>query len=284
MRVLTIFVRFGTEKFPDAERQVDAIFRQQMPDAARTVVVVDNALPPGVVEATRDRTVIGGDNSGREFTALDQGLRHVGRALWTYDLVNVVTEAFNSLYVDYLARFTTPLLASIGRRPVAVGHIDCYNEPVEILGFQTQHWIRSCFMFLPPAEVKLLGDLTTVRDGKPFFSGVPGDPFRPDAPLSATYRKYIVDWLTGQDIGQGVTWHSSFGLTAETLPTFQAKAIAIMNEQMLGVRLRAMGCRLIDVTWLSTMLAAGRPVSWRTPWREQLENRDRDALRLTTSA
>jgi hypothetical protein len=263
---------------------MDLIFSQQMPDVARTVVVVDNALPPGVVEASRDRTVIGGDNSGREFTAIDMGLRHAGRAVWTYDLVNVVTDAFHILYVDYLARFTTPLLKAICNRPAAVGHIDCYNEPVEILNFHTQHWIRSCFMFLPPTEVKLLGELTTVRDGKAFFSGAPGDPFRPDAPLSATYRKYIVDWLTGQDIGQGVTWHSSFGLTAETLPAFQAKAIAIMNEQMLGVRLRAMGCRLIDVTWLSTMLAAGRPVSWRTPWREQLENRDRDALRLTTCA
>jgi hypothetical protein len=251
-----------------------------MPDVERTVIVVDNALPPGVAETSRWRTVIGGDNSGREFTALDQGLRHVGRAIWSYDLVNVVTEAFDSLYVDYLTRFTTPLLASVCQRPVAVGHIDCYNEPVEILGYQTQHWIRSCFMFLPPAEVKLLGNLATVRDGKPFFSGAPAEPFRPDAPLNTTYRKYIIDWLTGRDIGQGVTWHSSFGLTVESLPTFQAKAIAIINEQMLGVRLRAIGCRLIDVTWLSTMLATGRPVSWRMPWREQLANRDHDALRL----
>lgn len=280
MRVLTIFVRHGTGKYADAERQADAIFRRQMPDVERTVIVVDNALPPGVAETSPGRTVIGGDNSGREFTALDEGLRYAGRTVWTYDLINVVTEAFNSLYVDYLARFTTPLLESIRGRPAAVGHIDCYNEPVEILGFQTQHWIRSCFMFLPPAEVKLLGALTTVRDGTPFFSGVPADPFRPDAPLSDTYRRYITDWLTGQDIGQGVTWHSSFGLAAETLPTFQAKAIAIINEQMLGVRLRAMGCRLIDVTWLSTVLAGGRSLPWRTPWREQLANRDRDALKL----
>ena len=280
MRVLTIFVRYGTEKYPDAELQADAIFRRQMPDVARTVVVVDNALPAGVAETSRDRTVIGGDNSGREFTALDQGLRYVGRSIFAYDLVNIVTEAFNSLYVSYLDRFSTPVLQSICGRPAAAGHIDCYNEPVEILGFHTQHWLRSCFMFLPPTEAKLLGTVTTVQDGTPFFSGVPDEPFRPDAPLSGTYRKYILDWLTGQDIGQGVTWHSSFGLSTATLPTFQAKTLAIINEQLLGVRLRAMGCRLIDVTWLSTMLASGRAVPWRTPWREQLANRDRDALKL----
>lgn len=280
MRVLTIFVRYGTEKYPDAERQADAIFRRQMPDVGRTVIIVDNALPPGVAETSPGRTVIGGDNRGREFTALDEGLRYLGRAIWTYDLVNVVTEAFNSLYVDYLARFTTPLLESIRGRPAAVGHIDCYNEPVELLGFHTQHWIRSCFMFLPTAEVKLLGAFTTVRDGTPFFSGVPADPFQPEAPLCETYRQYIIGWLTGQDIGQGVTWHSSFGLTLDTLPTFQAKAIAIMNEQMLGVRLRAMGCRVIDVTWLSTMLAGGHSIRWRTPWREQLANRGLGGLKL----
>ena len=52
--------------------------------------------------------------------------------------------------------------------------------------------------------------------------------------------------------------------------------MAIMNEQMLGVRLRAMGCRLIDVTWLARMLSRGRIGAdrWQTGWREQLAGRD----------
>lgn len=122
----------------------------------------------------------------------------------------------------------------------------------------------------------------TIADTGRFFSGNPEAPFRADAPLSTVYRDYITSWLTGGDIGQGVTWHSSYRLTVETLPAFERKAVAIMNEQLLGVRLRALGCRLIDITWLATMLAAQPPsaIRWDTNWREQLASRDHDAIVL----
>jgi hypothetical protein len=282
MKVLTLFVRFGTEKYPAAEAEVAAIFERQMPDVDRTVVVVDNALPPGIAESSPGRVVIGGDNTLREFSAFEQGLRHVGTGIWRYDLIHFATEAFNTLYVEYLTRFDSRLLGAAVARPVCVGHVDCYNAPVTILGFRSQHWIRSCFFFLNPADVALLGNVATVRDGARFFSGSPADPFRADAPLCEVYRNYITDWLTGQDIGQGVSWHSRLAPSEATLSTFEAKATAIINEQMLGVRLRAQGCRTIDVTWLSTMLARhnGSDVPWKAHWRDQLSNRDRDALRL----
>src|SRR5262249_28084574 len=84
----------------------------------------------------------------------------------------------------------------------------------------------------------------------------------------------------GHDIGQGVEWHSSFRLTHETLPAFEQKARAVLNEHLLSIRLRALGCAPADVTWLSTLLRRGRPreIPWTTAWREQLATRDRDAL------
>jgi len=278
VRVLTILVRFGTAGYPLAEAQIDEIFRRQMPDVERSVLVVDNALPRAFTEPGDRRVVIGGDNSGREFTAFDRALEHLGDEIGQYDLVHFATEAFNSLYVAYLERFDTALLKAMVNRPVCVGHIDCYNDPIEVLGFHSQHWIRTCFFFLPPTEVRLLGKLTTVgtADRPRFFSRTPGTPFLPDAPISATYRAYIVDWLEGRDIGQGVAWHSSFALSQDTLTLFQAKSVAIMNEQLFGARLRAVGCQLVDVTWLSTMLKRGdaSSIHWRTVWREQMANRE----------
>lgn len=285
MRVLTILTRFGTDQYPWAEQKIDELFQRRMPDVERSVIVVDNALAGEVLEADERRVLIGGDNTAREFSGFDRAIRHIEHDIWSYDLLHFATETFNTLYVEYLERFDTRLLEAHQNRPTCVGHIDCYNDAVEVLGFMTQHWVRSCFFFLPPTEVKLLGSFVTVRDGAPFFSGNPDAPFRPDAPLSSRYRGYIIDWLTGHDIGQGVAWHSRIPLTAETLPAFEQKALAIMNEQLLGVRLRAMGCRLVDVTWLATVLARGGPrsVDWGTPWRQQLANRDRDALAVTRS-
>jgi hypothetical protein len=38
--------------------------------------------------------------------------------------------------------------------PAATGHLDCYNNPVTVLGHTAQHWIRSSYFFVRPAEVK----------------------------------------------------------------------------------------------------------------------------------
>jgi hypothetical protein len=280
IRVLTILLRYGTARYPHAEEQVAEIYARQMPDVDRDVVVVDNSLPVGSIERSERRLVIGGDNAFREFSGFDRALQHVDRDLWQYDLVHFVTDAFHTLYVDYLTRFDTALLRATIGTSVCVGHIDCYNQPIEILGFLSQHWIRTGFFYLSPGDVKALGSFVSIRDGSAFFSGDPAAPFREDAPLSRSYQRYLIEWITGQDIGQGVTWHSTFGLDAEALPAFEGKAMSIMQEHLLGVRLRAMGCRLTDVTWLATVLKKGgaSAMRWSTPWQEQLANRDHAAL------
>lgn len=294
MKLLTILARFGTEQYARAEAEIAERFAHQAPGVERTTVVVDNALPASLVDEQREpgerggrvvRMVIGGDNSAYEFSAFDRALKYIGRDLTSYDLVHFATSAFNTLYVAYLDRFTEPLLQAVRGRNVCVGHIDCYNEPVELLQFRSQHWLRSCFFVMPPEEVQLLGSFVSIADPTPFFSGHADAPFRADAPLCATYRRYITDWLTGADIGQGVEWHSSFALSDATLSSFERKAHSILMEHLLAVRLRASGCRVVDVTWLSTQLRrGGRPVPWHTPWREQLAGRDRDALVLSRSS
>jgi hypothetical protein len=283
LRVLTILTRFGSEQYARAEQEVADLFARQMPGVEHRLIVVDNALPRDFMDQRDGSLLIGGDNSSWEFSAFDRALDFIGADIWSYGFVHFATSAFNTLYVAYLERFEPSLLQALADRAACVGHIDYYNEPVEVRGYHAQHWIRSCFFMLPPAEVKALGSFVSVADGTPFFSGSANAPFRADAPISAHYREYITQWLTGDGVGQGVSWHSKFALTRETLPLFEQKACTILNEQLLSIRLQALGCHLIDVTWLSTMLRrhTAFEVPLSTPWREQLANRDRDAVVLT---
>jgi hypothetical protein len=282
MRVLTIFARCGTAKYATAEEELALLFRRQLPGVSRDVVVVDTALRPSEVERHADRVVIGSDNSAREFSAFDSGLAFVGHDLQGYDLVNLTTSAFRQLYTDYLERFTPAVLAAAAVRPVCVGHIDCYNEPISVHGCVSQHWMRTSCLFLAPTELQILGSLVSERDPSAFFSGDPSAPFRADAPLSPTYQRLISDWLSGKDIGQGATWHSYLEPNRENLAEFEGKAMSLLNEHLFALRLRAAGCHTIDVTWLSAQLAARRPseVDWRTPWWRQLAERDRHAVRV----
>jgi hypothetical protein len=71
-----------------------------------------------------------------------------------------------------------------------------------------------------------------------------------------------------------VTWHSRFELNRETLPLFEAKAVAILNELMLSERLRAMGCWMADITWLRNALDGTVPGRvFESEWREQIDSR-----------
>lgn len=279
-RILSILARAGVEKYASAESQLAELFARQFPTSSRDVIVVDNLLPPGAHERTPHREVIGGDNAFWEFSAFDAAIRHVGERLFHYDWVHLATSAFGELYTAYLERFNERLLAAAAGRGVCLCHIDCYNTAIVVEGYPSQHWARTSFIMLPPSELATLGTLVSARSAVRFFSEDPVNPFRHDAPLSEQYRQYIVDWLTGGDIGQGVTWHSSATLTPATLPVFQNKALAILNEHLLSIRLRAQGCLVTDVTWLSAMLAAGGTIDWSTPWRAQLAGRDRDVILL----
>jgi len=105
-RVLTILARFGTDQYREAESDIAELFARQLPAVDRQVLVVDNAQPRDVVEQRADgSTVIGGDNSTREFSAFDRALEFVGANIWDYDFVHFATSAFRTLYVAYLDRF-----------------------------------------------------------------------------------------------------------------------------------------------------------------------------------
>jgi hypothetical protein len=98
-----------------------------------------------------------------------------------------------------------------------------------------------------------------------WFSGDPSRAFREDAPLSTNYQRLIIDWLTAQDTGRGVTWHSGIALDADRL-VLEQKALTILNEHLLSARFRAAGCRLIAVTWLASRLRfAANPQRSRLP-------------------
>jgi hypothetical protein len=278
VRVTTVFVRAGTEKYPNAEDDVAAVFARCLPAVDRRVLVVDNALPPTHVETAGNRTVIGGDNRAWEFSALDRAVAHLGPDLHDCDLVHVATSAFNTLYTGYLDRFTPDVLERIGGRAAFLGHVDCCNDPVHVRGVRSQAWVRTGFFFLPPTELEVLRTCVSVADPSEFFDESSDEPFAASAPLCEAYRRFIVGWLTGEDVGQGVSWHTRLSTSPDGLATFRRKALAILNENLLAVRLRALGCAMVDVTWLAGAVRAAERVDLATPWWEQIGSRDVDRV------
>jgi hypothetical protein len=280
MRIVTILVRHGEAKYTDAERQLNSIFERQLPGVDRSTVIVDNALSAHFREDREKATVIGGDNWAWEFSAWNRALEWLGDDIWSYNLVHLATSAFHTLYTKYLYRFSQSMLEAIATRPVCLGHIDCYNDAVSIGAFTSQHWLRTSFLFIPPVEIKILKDLVSLKNPEAWFGDGPNQVFPTNAKISQNYQQYVLDWLRGSDIGQGSIWHSKLALDAESWPAFKSKAVAIFNEHLLAIRLRAQGTRLIDAVWLSSTLNSCGPdsVDWNMSWRKQLAERDTNAI------
>jgi hypothetical protein len=260
---------------------IAALFALQMPVVEWDLVVIDNTLPEHHEEVLgHSGVLIGGSNAQWEFSSWDSAIASVGRRLADYDFIHLATSAFRTLYTRYLDRFAPEMLGLLLRRGAALGHVDYFNEPVMIFGRQSQGWLRTSFLLLPPSELKLLGSLVSVGGGTALFSGDPAAPFRDGAPLSENYRRYLLGWLTGEGTGQGVQWHSRFVLSNDTLPWFQSKVVAILNEHLLSIRLRAQGCAMVDATWLATraktLVSTDRLLGRIPSWRMQVKSRDTD--------
>jgi hypothetical protein len=285
LRIVVLLARHGADAHAGALEELRAFYDRRLPKTSREFLVIDNALPASWREPSEAATLIGAAEGAREFSSWQAGLDALGDRVAGFDFVHLATAAFQALYATYIERFDEHMLEAVKGRAAAVGHIDRYDAPVRLFGRASQSWLRSSFVFLPPTELRLLRSLLSVTDGEALFSGDPARPFRADAPIDAAYQSYITGWLTAEEgTGQGVTWHSRFKLDAETLPLFEAKSLAILNEHALTVRLREQGCAAVDATWLATVAAnqhrSRRESGAIPPWRDQLAQRDVDSVRV----
>jgi hypothetical protein len=274
MRVLLLFVCHGGERYSHALDELTRLYERRAPRLRRSTIVIDNALPAEVwKELGPDSLIIGGDNTWWEFSGWQRAIDRLGSEVKKYDVVHFVTSAFGTLYTDYLERFCPEIVERAAERPIAVGHFDYYPHPVQVGSFASRHWIRSSFWLINTFELLRLRSLVSLDNVAELFSDHGGWPFAETAPLSPGYQRLIHDWLTtDQGTGQGTTWHSRFELTEATRTLFQNKAVAILNEHLLSIRLRAQGTHLLDLTYLAEVVDVGAPVPARCPhWREQMK-------------
>lgn len=274
MRILTLFARNGTEKYRDVDLKILRHLEEDLGGVNREFVIIDTAMEPVAVEKRADGVLLlGSTNEHWEFGAWARALDYFSPRLMEFDYIHFVTSAFYFGYVDF-HRFVSPeMLEHYRGRAVALGHIEAYNEPVAFRSVRFQSWLRSSYMFIPPAEVVMLGEFAGIKDGDGVFSGNPAAPFVLGGDVGPSYANNLTSWLTGEGTGQGVEWHSRFVLDVASLPFFEAKAKAIINEMSLSNRLKAQGCALVDMTWLHRRMAGGSVPAAVPHWHQQLLER-----------
>lgn len=277
MKILCLFVRHGLGKHAGAREVLDQWYARHGLLGNRTLWTIDNALPANTPPTTQPdgSWLLAGDNQAWEFSAWAHVLSQPSLLTQTYDVVHLVTSAFNTLYTRYLDHFDPTMLREVINRQLCLGHIDSYDRPVEFSGQSSAHWIRTCFVFMPFALARQVQAWAAYTDPAAVFANADSTLFRDDAPLSPDYQTRIRGWLEGREIG-GHTWHSPIGSAQTEARRFQLKTLAILNEHSLAVRLRLMAIPLADFCWMHTTLAeVGRLPQILPPESDQLKVRRR---------
>ena len=259
MKILCLFVRHGTEKYPEALTVLDQWYERHGLRGQRTLWIIDNALDPMRCPATSPtgERLLPGDNRAWEFSAWDTALAQMMAGAVRYDIIHFVTSAFNTLYTGYLNHFSREMLDYALARNVCVGHIDSHRQPMQLEEFLSASWVRTCFFFLPESAICRGKPWAAYSDPSKFFTSPQSREFRIDAPLSPAYQTHITAWLEGQKIGWH-TWHSPVVAGGDENVRFQRKTLAILNEHRLSITLRQAGIKLADFCWLFSLR--------HTPW------------------
>ena len=251
MKILCLFIRHGSEKYPEALAVLNQWYERHGLLNQRTLWIIDNALPADQPPKLLAPQVIlrPGDNQAWEFSAWARALRNARDERIEYDVVHFVTSAFNTLYTAYLGHFCAEMLPYVSTHNVYLGHIDSYDQPVELAGSSSRFWIRTCFFFLPAGVASRIATWAAFTDPEDIFASPESTEFRPDAQLSPDYQRRVRIWLEGQDVG-GHTWHSPIGSGPGEVGRFQKKTLAILNEHHFSITLRMQSVPLVDFCWL----------------------------------
>jgi glycosyltransferase involved in cell wall biosynthesis len=250
VRILSLFVRYGDVDYCGAYESLMALYSSKFPDIEIDSVIIDTALPEGTeAHIGLKGLLIGGNNCRREFSAWDQALIRFNHDLHKYDLVHLVTSAFQNEYSGFYDLLCPEMLDYVCIVPhVVLAHIDAYPERVRLFGRGFQTWGCSKFLFMRPVDLKMLGGVAAPFSSEEIFSFDGKNPFCNNAPLSENYIGFLQDWITGDGLPHG-KWHSVFNYQKDTVSRFNAKALAILDEHSLSMRIRESGARIVDFTY-----------------------------------
>ena len=246
-KILCLYLRYGPDDYPGG---LDTLMRwyeekQVTRNVSLTVWIIDNKIEKEFdgVDLESGFRLLSGDNAQREFSGFQKVITKYRKEIESYDVIHFVTSAFDQLYTGYRDYFDLNYLYPILHRPYCLGHIDTYDEPIELMGVSSQSWIRTCFFFLSPTSLYSIKDVNSLKERGEIFDGKGN--FRENGSIDITYQNYIKRWLKGERM-QGVAWHGAVKDGSE----FMDKTLAILNEHMLSIKFRTSGVKLIDFYWL----------------------------------
>jgi hypothetical protein len=202
-----------------------------------TVVVANNeSVMDELHGANCEFEVILGSNREAEFSAYEQGRQSLSvRTGARPDVWLILNDRLTFYGDECLWAITPPLLRLASSAPVAVGHLDFLPECFSLWGHRLKCYIRSNFVMVSAAAIESIGSICAVSSDEYEHHVPPGFPAE-GWPLTewlgGGLGEFLRSFLTEPD-----GWTRSEPLTPASWPRLRKKALSIVNEWLLNLRL-----------------------------------------------
>jgi len=239
-RLVAIFLQYDKEKYRDAYQRFRS-YLSKLDQNRVTYILIDNKDEGNGSWFLDDGTIyLQGDNTDREFSGWQRGVDYLRNHDIACNVVLFANEAFEAIEVCYLKNHRPGWLINKAHTlKMVFGLVATRWEKTLVHGKSTRVWLGTHCFFVPREVVERLVTVISV-DERTFEDYLPkdfpgkGEVFKQTAPINQASRIRIIRWLTEE-------WHSKMAITDSTWPYFRAKAKAILNEELLSIRIRELG-------------------------------------------
>ena len=211
------------------------------------VVVANNDLvPPALGHVGGEYTVLSGSNREAEFSAYEEGRQSLSAGLGvTPNVWMILNDRLPFYGPDCLWGVTPALLQFASSVPVAVGTIDFLRRCFKLRGQNFRCYIRSNYILVSAAALDRVGSLCALSAEDYAFEvpvAFPGQHWPLSAWLGQGPSEALRDFLT---VPGPEGWTRAEPLSAGSWPRLRMKALSIMNEWLLSLKLMEMEVPII---------------------------------------
>ena len=203
------------------------------------VIVVNNDhARQALCNVDRDCKIVAGSNREAEFSAYEEGRQILMEEAGSKpDVWMILNDRLSFYKADCVWAATPALLQFASSVPIAVGTVDFLPRYFKLRGQKFRCYVRSNYVLVSSGALDRIGSLCTVTADE-YALAVPLALGAEDSPLSGwlggDLGEYLRDFLTVPG-PQG--WMRAEPLTAASWPMLRKKALSIVNEWLLSLRL-----------------------------------------------
>ena len=211
------------------------------------VVVANNNAVERALPQNGEHRLMLGSNREAEFSAYEEGRQYLlAEAGPAPDAWVILNDRLPFYKADCLSGITPALLQFAASVPVAAGTVDFLPDYFQFRGRKFRCYIRSNYLLLSAVAIERAGSLCAISADE-YAVHVPAAYPGGDKPLSAwlgwRLGGFLLDFLTKP--GARESWTRAEPLTEASWPRLRMKALSIINEWLLSLRLIEAGVPLV---------------------------------------